>query len=49
MNIEDIEKFIETKNSVKDNFVKISFKKRDAIYGLFVKDKDYNHLKGKNF
>jgi hypothetical protein len=49
MNIEDIEKFLENKTDVQENLVKISFKKRDAIYGLFVKDKDYNHLKGKNF
>src|SRR4051812_45306022 len=49
MNIEDIEKFLDTKTSIDNNYVKINFKKRDAIYGLFVRDKDYGHLKSKNF
>lgn len=49
MNIEDIEKFINNKTSGEDNYVKISFKKREPVYGLFVKDKDYSHLKSKNF
>lgn len=49
MNIEDIEKFLDTKTSVGNSYVKISFKKRDAVYGLFVKDKDYRDLKSKNF
>ncbi len=49
MNIEDIEKFIDNKTTADENYVKISFKKREAIYGLFVKDKDYSHLKSKNF
>ena len=49
MNIEDIEKFLDNKTSEKHNYVKISFKKRDALYGLFVRDKDYTDLKSKNF
>jgi hypothetical protein len=49
MNIEDIEKFLEKKTTPEDNYVKITFKKRDAVYGLFVKDKDYSYLKSKNF
>lgn len=49
MNIEDIETFLVKKTTVQENYVKISFKKRDAIYGLFIKDKDYTHLKSKNF
>jgi hypothetical protein len=49
MNIEDIEKFL-IKNEKQENaYVKISFRKRNAVYGLFVKDKDYSHLKSKNF
>jgi len=49
MNIEDIEKFITSKLNAEDIYVKISFKKREPVYGLFVKDKDYTHLKSKNF
>jgi hypothetical protein len=49
MNTEEIEKFLTTKTSEKNNYVKIDFKKRDSIYGLFVKDRDYNDLKSKNF
>jgi hypothetical protein len=49
MNTEDIEKFLNTKTSVDNNYVKIDFKKRDPIYGLFIKDGDYSDLKSKNF
>jgi len=49
MNIEDIEKFLDKKTSVDQTYIKISFKKRDSIYGLFIKDKDYSDLKSKNF
>ena len=50
MNIEDIQKFLDKRTSVANDYVKISFKKRDAIYGLFVRDhKDYIELKAKNF
>jgi hypothetical protein len=48
MQIEEIEKFLK-KNPTDLNYVKISFKKREAIYGLFVEDKDYADLKSKNF
>jgi hypothetical protein len=49
MNTEEIQKFLETKATKADNYVKIDFKKRDTIYGLFVKDADFNDLKSKNF
>ncbi len=50
MNIEDIQKFLDTKTSVGNEYVKIAFKKRDAVYGLFVREhKDYGDLKAKNF
>lgn len=49
MNTEEIEKFLDTKTSEKNNYVKIDFKKRDSIFGLFIKDRDYNDLKSKNF
>ncbi|GAC1422515.1 MAG: hypothetical protein NVS9B7_10810 [Flavisolibacter sp.] len=49
MNNEEIEKFLNTKTTVQNNYVKIDFKKRDSIYGLFVRDKDFGDLKSKNF
>ena len=49
MNIEEIEHFLDTKTSVSQNYVKIDFKKRNPIYGLFIKDRDYVDLKSKNF
>ena len=49
MNSEEIEKFLDNKTANGDKYVKIDFKKRDTIYGLFVKDKDYGDLKSKNF
>lgn len=49
MNIDDIARFLDKKTTAENNYVKITFKKRDAIYGLFVKDKDYADLKSKNF
>lgn len=50
MNIEDIQKFLDNKTSPDQEYVKISFKKRDMICGLFVKGhRDYTELKSKNF
>jgi hypothetical protein len=50
MNIEDIQKFLDNKTSPADECVKITFKKRNPVYGLFLKDhKDYTELKSKNF
>jgi hypothetical protein len=50
MNTEDIQKFLDNKTSAGNEYVKITFKKRDAVYGLFVRGhKDYNDLKAKNF
>ncbi len=50
MNIEDIQKFLDKKTSAENEYVKITFKGRDAVNGLFVRDnKDYSELKSKNF
>ena len=49
MNIEDIEKFFEKKAAFNEDYVQISFKQRESIYGLFLKDADYSYLKAKNF
>ena len=48
MTIEQIEKFLDTKNTTKGT-LKIDFKTRRSIVGLFVKTKDYDELKEKNF
>ena len=49
MNVEEIEKFLDKQENTADKKVKIDFKKRDSIYGVFVKGKDYSDLKEKNF
>ena len=49
MNSIEIEKFLTTKTSAENSYVKINFRKREAIYGLFLKEADYNDLKSKNF
>lgn len=49
MNSEDIETFFQTKAALNEDYVKISFRQREAIYGLFLKDADYAYLKAKNF
>ena len=49
MRSEDIEKFFANKATLNEDYVKITFKKRDSIYGLFIQGTDYAHLKAKNF
>jgi hypothetical protein len=49
MNSEQIKKFVETKITRKDKYVKIEFSKREPIYGIFVTDADYTDLSAKNF
>ncbi|MFL9482695.1 short-chain dehydrogenase [Chitinophagaceae bacterium LWZ2-11] len=49
MNIEEIEKFLSKQDLKEGQQVKIDFKKRDTIYGLFVKGNDYSDLTSKNF
>ncbi len=49
MNSEDIAKFFDKKAILNEDYVKISFKDREAVYGLFIRDTDYNYLKEKNF
>lgn len=49
MNTEEIELFLDKKLSPASKYVKITFKKRDSIYGLFIRDRDFDYLKGKNF
>lgn len=49
MNSEEIEKFLDKKMTPTDTYVKITFKKRDSLFGLFLREKDYGDLKSKNF
>lgn len=50
MNIEDIQKFLDKKTTAHNEHVKIFFRKREAICGLFVKGhRDYSDLASKNF
>ncbi len=48
MNVEQIEKFLKQKHAPEQQ-VKIDFKARTTMYGLFVEGKDYTDLKVKNF
>jgi hypothetical protein len=48
MHIEEIEKFLEKQKAVKNQHVKIDFKKRNSLYGMFLKTDDYAELKSKN-
>ena len=47
MNSEQIGKFIETHLS--KHPVKIDFKTRSSLVGMFIQTTDYNELKAKNF
>lgn len=50
MNTEDIQSFLRSKTTADNQYVKIDFKTRDSIYGLFVTDgSDYRDLSSKNF
>jgi hypothetical protein len=48
MTSELISQFVENEQTP-DKPVKIEFKKRNAVKGVFVKVKDYDELKSKNF
>jgi len=48
MTSEQIEKFLESKK-ITINSVKIDFKTRNSVMGVFLKTPDYNDLKSKNF
>ena len=48
MTYDQIEKFLEPKHLSKQK-VKIDFKTRNSIIGLFIQGVDYNELKSKNF
>lgn len=50
MSIDDIQRFINNKTSEANEYVRITFKKRDPVFALFVKDNaDFKELKAKNF
>lgn len=43
-----IEKFLSPRNQ-EENLMKVFFKQRSTIRGLFIKGKDYDELRSKNF
>lgn len=49
MQNDEIEKFLDNKTTEETSYIQISFKKRNTMFGLFVKDRDYADLKSKNF
>jgi hypothetical protein len=49
MSIEEIQKFIHSNKLPDNKYLKISFKKRNPVYGVFVQYKDADELKTKNF
>ena len=49
MQSEDIKKFIQTKVTQKNKYVKIEFSKRPVLYGIFIISEDFGHLSSKNF
>jgi len=49
MTIEQIEKFIQRPPYNSGSQVKISFKTRAAVEGIFIQGTDYSELRGKNF
>lgn len=48
MTFDIIQKFVESKNAA-GRAVSISFRKRTPVTGLFIKAKDYEEMKAKNF
>ena len=50
MNSDDIQKFLESKTTETNKYVKIAFRNRNPIFGLFVTGhSDYEDFKSKNF
>lgn len=49
MNPEQIKKFIDSKVTKKNKYVKIEFGQREPVYGIFITDEDYKDLSAKNF
>jgi len=49
MSNEEIERFLVRQNVNESHKVKITFKKRNTLYGIFLRGKDFGELKHKNF
>lgn len=49
MNVEDIQKFIDTNKLPENKHFKITFRKRNPVYGIFLNGKDSGDLQSKNF
>jgi len=48
MTNDEIEKFLAKQSISENQQVKISFKKRNTLYGIFIRGNDYSELKNKN-
>ena len=50
MNNEQIQQFLDSRTSESNRYVKIDFKTRESVYGLFLTESnDYKDLSSKNF
>jgi NAD-dependent SIR2 family protein deacetylase len=50
MHTDDIQKFLQTKAQGNKIYIKIDFRSRESIYGLFLTDdQDFKELSSKNF
>ena len=49
MSNEQIQNFFDKRDLTKEKEIKIVFKKRDTLHGIFVIGKDFADLKAKNF
>lgn len=49
MTVEQIETFIERETIPQGKLIRFELKKRNPVRGLIVKERDYDHLKSKNF
>ncbi len=49
MNSEEIEKFVNNNKLPANKYLKITFKKRNPVYGIIIQCKDAGDLQAKNF
>jgi hypothetical protein len=49
MNTEEIQKFLGSHKLPENKYLKITLRKRNPIYGVFIESKDANDLQVKNF
>lgn len=49
MNAEEIQNFLQSNVLTENKYLKITFKKRDPVFGIFLKGTDFTELANKNF